>query len=262
MSNEKKYISKIDFHNSDEFTKINRHIHTCLTLLEKLISLNNEYRVKTREKLNISNDIIDYRVDQFNYYENTLISIYYSCYSLKNIYEVSTFMNSRKIDNTIGHTLNNQRAYITFTAIVKMSSMFEYTRKVYEKKITGNSYLDQLRNKYSDKADSLILLNNFRNTIHSNGKWKPKKNNTDNLTYKLREGEQVIKPGQIFQYDHWKLYLIIKDCLELSMLMALDNEADQLRKTRYKINGKEISVLKTGLTTEEWNKIFNNDKKT
>jgi hypothetical protein len=259
MRNEKRYISETDFHNGKQFAKINQHIDTCLTLLEKLISYNTECRIKTLEKLQVENYIIDYRIDQFGYYENTLKSIYYSCYSLKHIYDISTFMNFRKIDNTIGDRLNNQRAYITFTAIVKLSSMFEYTRKVYEKNIEkekGGSYFDKLRTKYPDKVDSLKLLNNFRNTIHSNGKWKPK-NKTDKLTYKLREGEQEINPGDTFKYDHWKIYRIIKDCLELNMLMALDNEAERLRQTRLEINGQKLAVLKTDLTAEDWDKIFN-----
>lgn len=259
MANEKKYISKTEFHNGKQFAKFNKHIDTCLTLLERLISYNSECRIKTTEKLQVEKYIIDYRIDQFGYYENTLKSIYYSCYSLKHVYDISTFMNFKKIDNTIGETLENQRRYITFTAIVKLSSMFEYTRKVYEKNIKvkkGESYFDKLRTKYSEKVDSLELLNNFRNTIHNNGKWNPK-NSTNNLTYKLREGEQVIKPGDTFIYDHWKIYRIIKDCLELNMLMALDNEAERLRHTRLEINGEKLAVLKTDLTDEDLDKIFN-----
>lgn len=256
MTNKKTFISKTDFHNGHQFAKINKHIDTCLTLVERLIKLNAKCRAEVADNLKIENYIIDYRADQFGYYDNTLKSIYYSCHSLKYVYDTSTFMNFREIDNTIGDTLDNQRAYITFTAIVKLSSMFEYTRKVYEKNISGSPYFDKLREKYSDKVDSLELLNNFRNTIHSNGKWKPK-NNTDNLTYNLREGEQVIKPGETFKYDHWKIYRIIKDCLELNMLMALDNEAERLRQTRLEINGQKLAVLKTDMTTEDWDKIFN-----
>jgi len=249
------YISKSDFHEGKQFAKINQHIDTCLKLIENLILLNNQCRIEVVEKLKVDNHIIDYRIDQFGYYDNTLKSIYYSCYSLKSIYEVSTYMNFKKIDNTIGNTLNNQRSYITFNAIVKLSSIFEYTRKVYEKNITKGPYFEKLKNRYSNKVDSLDLLNSFRNTIHSNGKWKPK-NKKDNLEYDLREGLQVIKPGETFTYDHWKLYRIVKDCLVLSKLMALDNEALRLRETRLEVNGQKLSVLKTDLTPDDWDNIF------
>jgi hypothetical protein len=255
MNRPKKFISKADFHSGKQFAKINKHIDTCLTLLEKLILFNNECRIETAEKLQVESYIIDYRVDQFGIYENTLKSIYYSCYSLKYVYGISAHMNLRKIENTIGNTLDNQRADITFTAIVKLSSMFEYTRKIYEKNISGKPYFDELRNKYFDKVDSLELLNNFRNTILSNGKWLPK-NNVDNLIYNLRDGEQVIKPGDTYKYDHWKIYRLIKDCLELNKLMALDNEAERLRQTRLVINGQKIVALKTDLTSEDLERIF------
>ena len=259
MTQNKTYISSSDFHTGKQFTKINKHIDICLTLIGRLFKFNEKCRNEVIENLQIKNYIIDYRADQFNYYDNTLKSIYYSCFSLKYVYDISTFMNFKKIDNTIGFTLDNQRAYITFTAIVKLSSMFEYTRKIYEKNISGKHYFDKLREKYFDKIDSLELLNNFRNTIHSNGKWEPK-SNVDNLIYSLREGEQVIKPGDTFKYDHWKIYRIIKDCLELNKLMALDNEAERLRQTRIEINGQKLSVLKTDMTNEDWNKIFNKNQ--
>ena len=260
MKSLNKYISKADFYSDKKIAKINQHIDTCLILLEKLIRFNNECRIETAEKLKVESYIVDYRVDQFGYYENTLKSIYYSCYSLKSIYDISAYMNKKNIENAFDITLDNQRAYITFTAIVYLSSMFEYNRKIYEKNISGTQYFNKLRNKYSDKVDSLELLNYFRNTIHSNGKWRPK-NNVDNLTYNLREGKQVIKPGDLFEYDHWKIYRIIKDCLELNKLMALDNEVERLRQTRLKINGQKIVVLKTDLTAEDLENISKNANK-
>lgn len=255
MSLKNTYISKIDFHNGEQFVKINEHIDTCLTLLEKLIKFNLDCKFEVNNIFNIENIIIDYRIEQFDFYNENLKSIYYSCYSLKHIYDTSTFMNLKGIENTIGETIENQRAYITITAIVKMSSIFEYTRKVYEKNITGSFYFEKLKIKYSDKVDSLQLLHNFRNTIHSNGKWYPKKK-SDYLIYNLREGEQIIKTGDTFKYDYWKIYRIIKDCLELNKLMALDNEEERLRKTRLNIDGQTISVLKTDITIEGWNRTI------
>lgn len=256
MPQNKTYISSSDFHKGKQFAKINKHVDICLTLIERLIKFNDQYRADVANNLKIENYIIDYRVDQFGYYDNTLKSVYYSCLSLKNVYDISTFTNFRGIENTIGDTFENQRSYITFTAIVKLSSIFEYTRKSYEKKIKGTPYFDKLKVKYNEKVNSLELLNNFRNTIHSNGKWNPK-NGVDILKYKLREGEQIVKPGETFVYDYWQIFRLVKDCIELNKLMALDNDTEKLRQTRLQINGKKLAVLKTDLTTEEWDKIFN-----
>ena len=260
MEIDKKYISKDNFHKSSHFLKINKHIDTCLQLIERLIYQNKQCRTEVENALQIENHIIDYRVDQFGYYDNTLKSVYYSCYSLKSIYEISTYMNHREIDNTIGDTLNNQRSYITFNAIVKLSSIFEYTAKVYEQTIIGGPYFKKLKEKYSDKVDSLTLLRAFRNTIHSNGKWKPD-NKKDNLVYSLREGKQTIKYGETFTYDHWLLYKLIKDCLELSKLMALDNKALPIRPMRISINGKQLGIMKTGLSLDDWDRIIEKSNK-
>lgn len=108
MSENKKYISKSEFHASKTFLKVNRHIDTCLSLLEKLISYNKACRTETEQELQIEDYIVDYRTLQFGYYENTLRSIYYSCYTLKNIYEVSSAMNHKKIENTIFNTLDEK----------------------------------------------------------------------------------------------------------------------------------------------------------
>src|SRR5436853_281325 len=164
MTTERKYISKTDFYKEPEFIKINKHIDTCLILLERLIYYNNDCRKTVATQLDIDSHIIDYRCDQFRYYENILKGIYYSCYSLKFVYDTSTFMNFKGIENRIGETIENQRRYITFSAIVNLSGIFEYTRKVYEKNISS-PYFENLKKEYSDKADSLELLRNFRNTI-------------------------------------------------------------------------------------------------
>ncbi len=259
MSNRIKYITKKGFLNGKEFAKINRHIDTCLSLLERLISFNHDCRKQVADELIIDEYIIDYRSDQFLYYENALKSIYYSCYSLKYVYDISTFMNFKAIENTIDDILEIQRRDITFTSIVKLSSIFEYTRKVYEKKIIGKNYFEKLKSKYSDKVHSLELLSNFRNTIHSNGKWDTE-NKKGDLRYMLRVGEQIIKSGVTFKYDHWKLYRIVKDCLELSKLMALDNEAEKTRATRLEINGQKLTVVKTEMTSNDWDNIFNKTK--
>ena len=260
MTQNKTYISSFDFHNQKQFAKINKHIDICLTLIEKLIKFNTECRDEVTEKLQIENYIIDYRIDQFGYYDNTLKSIYYSCHSLKFIYDTSTFMNFKGIENTIGDTLENQRTYITFNAIVKLSSMFEYTAKIYNEKIPKGKYIIKLKEKYSEKADSLILLKKFRNTIHSNGKWHPEStlDLKEGLKYKLRTGEIIIKEGEPFLYDHWKIYRIIKDCIELNKLMALDNVAKILRQTKLNVNGQKLAVLKTSMTTDDLNRIFTN----
>ncbi|NBG67358.1 hypothetical protein [Acidiluteibacter ferrifornacis] len=240
------YIRKEDFHESRKFIKINRDIDVCLVLIEKLLSFNRVIWKDVTNALKIPSHIIDYRVEQFGYFENTLQSIFYNCYSLKNFYDVSTYMNYKGINNTLGHTFNNQRRYITFNAIVKMSSIFEFTRKEYERTIKGKNYFEKMALKHSDLARSVELLNHFRNTIHSNGIWD-KEGKKKPLEYNLREGKQIIKSGEPFKYDHWQLYRIIKDSIELHKVLALNNEAMRLRKSRLSVNGQQLSILKTDL---------------
>jgi hypothetical protein len=38
--------------------------------------------------------------------------------------------------------------------------------------------------------------------------------------------------------------------------MALDNKAIKIRETRLEINGQKLSVLKTDLTPDDWDKII------
>lgn len=257
MSAQIKYISREEFRKSKQFIKIDKDISTCLKLINKLIKYNEECRNEVASKLEIANYIEDYRSDQFGYYENTLKSIYFSCLSLKNIYDINAQMNFVGIGGTIGDTLENQRSYITFSAIVKMHGIFEYTRKVYEKKIPKKSYFKYLRQKYGDLTEAIDVLHKFRNTIHSNGKWQPK-NGKDNLIYHAREGRQIIKPGEPFRYDHWLLYRIIKDCLHLNKLMALDNEGDRIRNTRIIVNGQKLVAVKTEV--KDWDSLFKKAK--
>lgn len=259
MNHEKKYISHTDFHNGDQFIKINKQIDSCLTLIKKLILFNDKCKTEVANIKNVDSYIIDYRINQFGYYDNTLKSIYYSCYSLKYVFDISTYMNLNDIGNTIGETLENQRKYITFNAIVKLYSIFEYTRGVFEKEIPTTKYFDNLKKKYGAKADSLLLLRDFRHTVHSNGKWDMEKKKGD-LRYFLREGEQVLKSGDVFKYDHWKLYTMIKDCLELSKLMALDNEATKVRQTKIKVNGQNVVSVKTEMTLKDWDNLFDQNK--
>lgn len=255
-----KFISRKDFHDGEHFKKLNKHIDICLELIRHLLAYNAKCKSEVASKLQIDSYIIDYRADQFGYYENVLKGIYFSCHSLKYSYDISTSMNHSSIENGIIETLDNQRKYITFNAIVRLSSIFEYTRGVYErnvkpnKKGKGKSYFELLKERYSDKVDSMELLNDFRNTIHSNGKWNPRKGKGD-LVYQLREGQQVIKTGEMFTYDHWKLYSIVKDCLELNKLMALDNETERLRVAKFEIKGKKIGILQTKMTLKDWDDL-------
>ena len=256
MENSKKYVRKEDFHKSAIFLKINRDINTCLKLIEKLISVNKTIWKEVTEELKIPNHIIDYRIEQFGYYENTLKGIFYSCYSLKYFFEISTRMNFGSIHNTLGQTLDNQRRYITFNAIVKLSSIFEFARREYERTVEGKNYYDKMAKKYSDLARSTELLNNFRNTIHSNGIWGRK----SPLEYDLREGRQVIQSGEPIKYDHWKLYRMVKESLELHKILALENKALNLRKLKLSVNGQQLAMLETDLNPKDLDKIFENKK--
>lgn len=259
MENSLKYIRKEDFLKSDAFLKINRDIDICLILIERLLSLNRVIWKEVSDSLKIPHHIIDYRLEQFGYFENTLQSIFYNCYSLKTFYEVSTYMNFKGIKNTLGHTFNNQRSYITFNAIIRLSSVFEFTRKEYERTVKGKNYFDDMTSKYSDLARSVELLNHFRNTIHSNGIWDIERKRQP-LEYNLREGKQIIKSGETFKYDHWQLYRIIKDSIELHKTLALNNKALTLRKSRLSFNNQQLAVLETGLSLKDWDRILEENK--
>lgn len=251
------YISKTYFQNSSYYTKINKHIDTCLCLLERLISYNSKCKDEVAQKLNVENYIVDYRIDQFNLYENILRSIYYSCYSLKNIFDISTFMRYRGLENTFGDTLNNQVSYITFNAIVRLSSIFEHSRKEYDESIPSGNYFRNMKSVYGEKVYYLELLGEFRNTIHRNAKWFPKKKG-NTLKYNLRSGEQVLKQGDLFVYDHWFLYIMIKNCIELNKSMALENNAKKIRGSNLKLSGKEIAFFQTNLNSEIITEMFKN----
>ena len=248
-----KYVRKTDFHNSSYFKKINNHIDACLLLIERLIKLNKDSLKIVAETLKVPDYIIDFRIEQFRYYHEALAGIYYGCYSLKNVYETSTIMNFKGIDTTIGIALITQERYISFMGIVNMSSIFEFTRNNYEKNIKGKPYYEKMKGKYRGLGESQELLNNFRNTIHSNGIWEREKP----LTYSIRAGRIEIKNGEVIVYDYWKLYRIVKDCIELSKLMALDNKANLIRDTRLSQGKEKIVVFDGG---EELRKFFENYK--
>lgn len=253
MSDNKKYISRQDFHNGKEFASISGDIDFCLTLIKRLISFNSECRAIVVAKLKDETHLIDYRFCQFGYYENILKGIYYECYSLKHIYEISTFMNYKEIENTIGDTLENQRRFITFNAIIRLFSIFEFGRKEFEGEGKVENYLKKIEAKHPSLCKSLILLFDFRNTIHHNGIYKKDKD----LVYYIRGGKQIIKKGEVFKYDELLLYKIIKDCLELHKLLALTKEALSIRKTFHKINGQHLVAVKTNLSSECLGKLFN-----
>ena len=129
-------------------------------------------------------------------------------------------MNLEGISNHINHTLNSQKRYIIFNVIVKVSSIFEFIRHEYETTLNEKGHFDKMAIKYSDLARSTELLNNFRNTIHYNafgGNNKP-------LKYELREGTQELKKkGVALEYDHLKLYRIIKESIELHNNLVINN---------------------------------------
>lgn len=245
-----KYIRRVDFHASAEFKKINNKIDTCLRLIERLVKLNKECEEEVIQKLKVENYIIDYRIEQFRFFHQILAGIYYGCYSLKHVYDISTMMNFRKVDTTIGIALTTQQKHTIFAALVQMSSMFEYTRKDYEKNIKsekGESYFEKLKTKYPSLGHSLELLNNFRNTIHSNGKWSKDRP----LEYTLQKGKVTMQKGDHLDYDHWTLYKIFRDCIELSKLLALDNEPNFERETRLRVGEDKVVVLNTSIDLEK-----------
>jgi hypothetical protein len=249
------YIRKDDFHKSKEFLKINRHIDTSLQLIKKLIDFNRQSLNEVDATLQIDKYIIDFRIEQFNHYHETLSALYYNCYSLKHVYEISTMMNFNKLDTTIGKALNSQTSYITFTGIVKMAGIFEYTRKKFEQEIKGEKYYAEVSKKYPRLGDSLQLLMDLRNTIHSNGDWGKK----NPLEYKLQKGNVSIKEGEKVLVEIWFLYRLIHDCIELGKLMALDNKPSFYRETRLKSGGDSVVVLQ--LDKESVERIFNSASK-
>lgn len=248
------YIRKEDFHKSKDFLKINRHIDTSLRLIQRLIDFNRQCLKEVDSALQVDKYIIDFRVDQFNHYHETLSALYYNCYSLKYVYDISSMMNFRKLDTTIGIALNSQTSYITFTGIVKMAGIFEFTRKKFEQEIKGGKYYSKVSEKYPKLGDSLQLLMDLRNTIHSNGHWGKKLP----LEYKLQSGQTSIKEGEKIIVEIWFLYKLIHDCIELGKLMALDNKPVFFRETHLMSGGDRVVVLQ--LDKESVEEIFNASK--
>lgn len=247
MEQEKKYIKKADFFSNKKIVKINQHIDTCLKLIEKLIFYNEKCKNEVAEKLNVEDYIIDFRVEQFDYFHITLTSIYYECFSLKHAYDISALMNVKKLtDRSILEMLDQQRRHVTFNIIVRMFSVFEFCRNDYEKKIITmaqdtKGYVEKIRKLYkSEGGESYHLLRSFRNTIHNNAIWTE----SAPLEYELREGKQLIKKGEFFKYDHWKLYRIFMDCIDLHIALALLNDPKEVRETRWKTKDGKIMALK------------------
>ncbi|MBK8611851.1 MAG: hypothetical protein IPL84_18455 [Chitinophagaceae bacterium] len=251
MKRNVKYIRKEEFHKSDDFLKINRHIDTSLHLIQRLMDFNRQCLKEVDSALQVNKYIIDFRVDQFTHYHETLSALYYNCYSLKYVYDISAMMNFKKFDTTIGIALNSQTSYITFTGIVKMAGIFEFTRKKFEQEIKGEKYYSKVSEKYPKLGDSLQLLMDFRNTIHSNGHWGKKLP----LEYKLQSRKVSIKEGEKILVEIWLLYKLIRDCIELGKLMALDNKPVFLRDTRLVSGGDRVVVLQRDKESVE--KIFN-----
>ncbi len=73
------------------------------------------------------------------------------------------------------------------------------------------------------------------------------------LEYSLRTGNITIKKGEHFLVDHWKLYRIVRDSIELNKLMALDNPPNKLRDTRLKAGDQKLVVLQTNI---DFRKLF------
>ncbi len=255
MERKKIYIRKVDFHKSKEFIKINGHINTCLRLIERLVKYNDECLRETKEQLQVDEYIIDYRIDQFKHFKETLSAVFYNCFSLKYVYEISTSMRFFQLDTTIGLALRTQMRTITLNFIVQIVGTFEFTRKKYEQEIKGKNYYNALKEKYPKLGESLELLINFRNTIHSNGIW----NNKNPLEYKLQKGTITIKDSEPIIVEMWLLYRLIWDCIKLSKLMALDNKPAFYRETHLTSGGEKVVVFQ--LDKNFVDKIFNSTNK-
>jgi len=252
MEANKNYISRTDYNMLPEVIKNNKHIDFCLKLIKKLIDYNSECKAIVGNKHDVPNYIIDYRIVQFDLYENILKCIYYNCFSLKYVYDISTYMGFKEIKNTtIGNILEQQRKHVTFSSIVMIAGIFEDSRKEFEQKKETKNYFKDMEKKYPVQTKLFQLLNDFRNTVHSNGK------TSKELSYKTRSGTLTIKKGEVFQYDHWLLYRIIRDSIELHKLLALDNEAAMIRRAN--IAGvKNAAVLRTSVTMEDWDRLARN----
>lgn len=239
MEKKTTYVRKVDFHQSKEFLKINRHIDTSLRLIERLVKFNKECFKEAQEQLQVDSYIIDYRIDQFKHFQETLSAVFYNCFSLKYVYEISATMRLFQLHTTIGLALNSQTRTITFSCIIEMVSTFEFTRKRFEQEIKGKQYYNALKEKYPKLGESLELLVSFRNTIHSNGIWEKK----TPLTYKLQNGTVTVKEGEPIIVEMWLLYKLSKDCIKLSKLMALDNKPLYYRETRLMSGEERVVVL-------------------
>lgn len=227
MKPSKTYINRKDFHESEHYKKLERRVNTCLMLIKRLIDHNQECERVVMEKWPVEAYIIDYRIDQFKLFHDTLCGIYFGCYASKDTYNASIHMNAFKIDTTIYKALLSLQKMMTLAAIVQVYSMLEFTRKDFEKNIKGKDYFTQLKLRYPGLGDSLLLLFNLRNTIHSDSKWEK----DTPLVYSLLYGKVTIKKGEHFKYDYWTLYKLFRDGIELAKQMALDNAPNLIRET-------------------------------
>ncbi|MGN6194985.1 MAG: hypothetical protein ACTHOB_08600 [Ginsengibacter sp.] len=239
MGKKPTYIRKVDFHSGKDFLKIDRHINTSLRLIERLAKYNDECLKEVQQQLQVEDYIIDYRIEQFKHIKETLSGIFYSCFSLKYVYEISASMRLFSLDSTIGGALNTQMRNITFNSIIQMVATFEFTRKKFEHQIKATKYLDAVKEKYPKVGESLHLLTSFRNTIHANGIWQKKVA----LEYKLRNRSITIKDGDPIVVEVWLLYRLISDCIKLCKLMALDNKAAFYRETHLTNGAEKVVVL-------------------
>lgn len=251
MKRNVKYIKEEEFYKSKGWIKINKDIDTSLHLIQKLVDYNRQCLKEVNTALQVDNYIIDFRVDQFTHFHETLSALYYSCYSLKYVFSISSIMNIKKLDTTINKTLNSQIIYITLNGIVKMDGIFEFTRKKFEQEIKRKNYYSKIITKYPKLGNSLQMLRDIRNSIHSNGHWE----NPNPLEYKLQSGKVIIKKGEEILVEIWFLYRLIHDCIELGKLMALDNKPVFFRETRLVTGGEKVVVLQ--LDKESFDQILN-----
>jgi len=253
---ERKYITKKDFYASEGYLKIRDEINLSIRLIKRLIDFNEKCKEEIAKFHGIPSYAIDNKLNQFDYYTKVLKCICYGCYSLYNVYETSTYMSHEVIHSTIYETYDDQKKHLTFSSIVMITGMLEFNRNEFESVIDRKNYFENLASKYHTLVDQYKLLLEFRNTVHSNTIWKPK-NNKKELVYRLRTGEITIKRGESFQFDYLTLYKIIKDSIELHLLIAKDSEMAQIIKTPYVSNGQPIVAIKTGLSSEDWDRILN-----
>ena len=76
-----------------------------MRLIERLVKYNEECLKEVQEQLQVNSYIIDYRIDQFKHFKETLSTVFYNCFSLKYVYEISATMRLFQLDTKIGLAL-------------------------------------------------------------------------------------------------------------------------------------------------------------